>query len=206
MAATEVKNMNGETVSQAELPDSIFDIEIKPSVMHEVVTMQLANRRSGTASCKTRSDVRGSTVKLFRQKGTGRARRGDIRSPLLKGGGVTFGPNGRRYSFSVPKKIRKTALKMALASKWQENAVTVVDSLEIDQIKTKAVVAMLKTLGQDNVLFVTDTKNENLELSSRNIPGVKVLRCEGLNVYDVLKYRHLVLQESALAVIEGRLS
>lgn len=206
MAATEVKNMNGETVSQADLPDSIFDIEVKQSVLHEVVTMQLANRRAGSASVKSRSDVKGSTVKLYRQKGTGRARRGDIRSPLLKGGGVTFGPNGRQYVYNVPKKIRKAALKMALASKLKENAVTVVDSLKFDRIQTKAVVEVLKALGEDNVLFVTDEKNEMLELSSRNIPGVKVLRCEGLNVYDVLKYRHLVLQESALAVIEGRLS
>jgi large subunit ribosomal protein L4 len=206
MAATEVKNMNGETVSQAQLPDSIFDIEVKKSVLHEVVTMQLANRRSATASAKNRSDVQGSTVKLFRQKGTGRARRGDIRSPLLKGGGVTFGPNGRKYAYDVPKKVKKVALKMALASKLQENALTVVDSLKFDLIKTKPVIAMLKALGETNVLFVTDGKNEPLELSARNIPGVKVLRCEGLNVYDVLKYRHLVLQESALAVIEGRLS
>ena len=206
MAATEVKNMNGETVSQAELPDSIFDVEIRESVLHEVVTMQLANRRSGTASAKTRSDVAGSTVKLYRQKGTGRARRGDIRSPLLKGGGVTFGPGGRRYAYSVPKKIRKAALKMALAGKLQENAVTVVDNLNLERIQTKAVVNMLKALGQENVLFVTDGKNEALELSSRNIPGVKVLRSEGLNVYDILKYRHLVLQKSALAAIEGRLA
>jgi large subunit ribosomal protein L4 len=206
MAATEVKNMNGETVSQAELPDGIFDVEVKQSVLHEVVTMQLANRRAGTASVKTRSDVAGSTVKLYRQKGTGRARRGDIRSPLLKGGGVTFGPGGRRYDYSVPKKIRKAALKMALAGKLQENAVTVVDNLKLERIQTKAVVNMLKALGQDNVLFVTDGKNEAFELSSRNIPGVKVLRCEGLNVYDILKYRHLVLQESALAEIEGRLA
>ncbi len=206
MAATEVKNMNGETVSKAELPDSIFDVEVKKSVLHEVVTMQLANRRSGTASAKSRSDVVGSTVKLYRQKGTGRARRGDIRSPLLKGGGVTFGPNGRRYAYTVPKKIRKAALKMALASKLQDNAVTVVDNLKMDQIKTKAVVDMLKALGQKSVLFVTEEQNETLELSSRNIPGVKVLRYEGLNVYDILKYEHLVVQESALAAIEGRLS
>ena len=206
MAATEVKNMNGETVSQAELPDSIFDVEVKESVLHDVVTMQMANRRSGTASVKTRSDVAGSTVKLYRQKGTGRARRGDIRSPLLKGGGVTFGPGGRRYAYSVPKKIRKTALKMALAGKLKENAVTVVDNLNLERIQTKAVVNMLKALGHENVLFVTDGKNESLELSSRNIPGVKVLRSEGLNVYDILKYRHLVLQESALAAIEGRLA
>ena len=206
MAATEVKNMNGETVSKTDLPDSIFDTEVNKSVLHEVVTMQLANRRTATASAKQRSDVRGSTVKLFRQKGTGRARRGDIRSPLLKGGGVTFGPNGRKYAYDVPKKIKKAALKMALASKLKENALTVIDSLKFDRIKTKPVSEMLKALGQKNVLFVTDGKNEPFELSARNIPGVKVFRCEGLNVYDVLKYQHLVLQESALAVIEGRLS
>lgn len=206
MAATEVKNMNGETVSQAELPAGIFDVEVKQSILHEVVTMQLANRRAGTATAKSRSDVKGSTVKLYRQKGTGRARRGDIRAPLLKGGGVTFGPNGRRYAYQVPKRVRKTALKMALAGKLQDNQVTVVDNLTLDAIRTKAVADLLKALGQDNVLFVTDGANETLELSARNIPGVKVLRCEGLNVYDILKYRHLVVQESALAAIEGRLS
>jgi large subunit ribosomal protein L4 len=206
MAATDVKNINGETVSQAELPDSIFDVDVKKSVLHEVVTMQLANRRSANATVKNRSDVAGSTVKLFKQKGTGRARRGDIRSPLLKGGGVTFGPNGRKYAYDMPKKVKKSALKMALASKLQGNALTVVDHFNFDQVKTKQVVEMLKSLGTDNVLFVTDGRNESFELSARNIPGVKVLRCEGLNVYDILKYQHLVLQQSALAVIEGRLS
>lgn len=206
MAVADVKNMKGEKVSQTELPDSIFNVEINPSVLNEVVKMQRARRRSGTAAVKTRSDVKGSTGKLFRQKGTGRARRGDIKSPLLKGGGVVFGPVPRSYEQKVPKKVRKLALKMALSSKLQADSLTVVDTLKIDEIKTRAVAGIMDALGTDNVLFVTDKKDETLEMSARNIPRVKVLRCEGLNVYDILKYKNLVLVESTISAIEGRVS
>ncbi len=206
MAVTDVLNNKGETVSQTELSDAIFNIPVKPEVLHEVVTMQLACRRAGSASVKHRGDVVGSTRKLFRQKGTGRARRGDIRSPLLRGGGSVFGPDPRSYSYKVPKKVRRLALKMALSSKFQENELTVVDDFRIDQIKTKAFVTILDALNKENVLVVTDRKNETLELSSRNFPGAKVLRCEGLNVYDILKYKNLILLESSISLIEGRLA
>jgi large subunit ribosomal protein L4 len=167
--------------------------------------MQLSNRRSGTAAVKHRSDVRGSGKKLFRQKGTGRARRGDIKSPLLRGGGVVFGPDKRNYSYKVPKKVRKLALKMALSSKLRENELVVLDQFELDEIKTKIMVDVLKTLKLKSALIVTEKHNDHLELSARNVPEVKVIRSEGLNVYDILKYRMLVLLEPAVKNIEGRL-
>ena len=205
MAVVDVQNINGEKVSQMDLADSIFNVPLKGSVLHEVVTMQLARRRSGSASVKHRSDIKGSGRKLFRQKGTGRARRGNIKSPLLRGGGVAFGPDPKSYSYNVPKKVRKQALKMALTSKFQENAIVVLDRFELERIKTRKFVEVLNSLNVKNALIVTDKKNENLELSSRNVPGVKVLRTEGLNVYDILKYKNLILAESSIKVIEGRL-
>ena len=205
MPVIDVQNIKGKPISQVELADDVFSIPVKPSVLHEVVTMQLSNRRSGTAAVKHRSDVRGSGKKLFRQKGTGRARRGDIKSPLLRGGGVVFGPDKRNYSYKVPKKVRKLALKMALSSKLGENELLVLDQFELDEIKTKKIVDVLKTLKLKSALIVTEKHNDHLELSARNVPDVKVIRSEGLNVYDILKYRMLVLLEPAVKNIEGRL-
>jgi large subunit ribosomal protein L4 len=205
MPVIDVQNIKGKPISQVELADDVFSIPVKPSVLHEVVTMQLSNRRSGTAAVKHRSDVRGSGRKLFRQKGTGRARRGDIKSPLLRGGGVVFGPDKRNYSYKVPKKVRKLALKMALSSKLRENELVVLDQFELDEIKTKKIVEVLKALKLKNALIVTEKHNDHLELSARNVPDVKVIRSEGLNVYDILKYRMLVLLEPAVKNIEGRL-
>lgn len=205
MPVIDVQNITGKQISQVELADDVFNVPVKPSVLHEVVTMQLANRRSGTAAVKHRSDVRGSGKKLFRQKGTGRARRGNIKSPLLRGGGVVFGPDQRDYSYKPPKKVRKLALKMALSSKLRENELMVLDQFKLDEIKTKKFVDVLKVLKLDNALIVTDKHNDHLELSSRNVPDVKVLRNEGLNVYDILKHRMLVLLEPAVKNIEGRL-
>ncbi|MEE4605752.1 MAG: 50S ribosomal protein L4 [Desulfobacteraceae bacterium] len=205
MPVIDVQNITGKQISQVELADDVFNVPVKSSVLHEVVTMQLANRRSGTAAVKHRSDVRGSGKKLFRQKGTGRARRGNIKSPLLRGGGVVFGPDQRDYSYKPPKKVRKLALKMALSSKLRENELMVLDQFKLDEIKTKKFVDVLKVLKLDNALIVTDKHNDHLELSSRNVPDVKVLRNEGLNVYDILKHRMLVLLEPAVKNIEGRL-
>ena len=205
MPIVDVLNSKGEKVSQTELVDILFNVTIRPSVLHEVVTMQLAQKRSGTAAVKHRSDIKGSGRKLFRQKGTGRARRGNIKSPLLRGGGSVFGPDPRSYAYKVPKKIRKLALKMALSSKLNENSLLVVDRFELDQIKTKDFLEIVKALKVNNALIVTDGADENLELSSRNVPAVKVLKSEGLNVYDILKYEHLVLLESSIKGIEGRL-
>jgi len=205
MPVIDVQNITGKQISQVELADDVFNVPVKSSVLHEVVTMQLANRRAGTAAVKHRSDVRGSGKKLFRQKGTGRARRGNIKSPLLRGGGVVFGPDQRDYSYKPPKKVRKLALKMALSSKLRENQLVVLDQFELDEIKTKKFVDVLKVLKLESALIVTDKHNDHLELSSRNVPDVKVLRNEGLNVYDILKHRMLVLLEPAVKNIEGRL-
>ena len=206
MPAVDVKNIKGKKVATIDLVENIFNVPVKSSVLHEVVTMQLANRRAASASVKHRSEVKGSSRKLFRQKGTGRARRGDIKSPLLRGGGVVFGPDGRTYAFKAPKKVRKLALKMALSSKLQANELIVLDKFELKQIKTKDFVDILSGLNLTNALIVTVEKNENLELSSRNVPDIKVLRSEGLNVYDVLKYKTLILLEPVIKNIEGRLA
>ena len=206
MPVVDVKNIKGKKVTTIDLVENIFNVPVKSSVLHEVVTMQLANRRAGSASVKHRSDVKGSSRKLFRQKGTGRARRGNIKSPLLRGGGVVFGPDGRTYAFRVPKKVRKLALKMALSSKLQANELLVLDKFELKQIKTKDFVDLLNGLKLTNALIVTGEKNENLELSSRNVPDIKVLRSEGLNVYDILKYKTLILLEPVVKNIEGRLA
>jgi large subunit ribosomal protein L4 len=205
MATIDVLNTTGEKVAQAELTDEIFAVTVKPSVIHQVVTAQLAARRSGTAAVKRRSDVKGSTRKLYRQKGTGRARKGDIKSPLLRGGGVVFGPTPRSYEKKVPKKVRKQALKMALSSKLKDNDLVVVDRLEMERIKTRDFVAILGALQTDNALIITADKNEVLERSSRNVPHIKVMRTEGLNVYDILKHRKLVLLQGSIEGIEGRL-
>ena len=205
MPVLDVQNIKGKQISQVELADDVFSVPVKSSVLHEVVTMQLANRRAGTAAVKHRSDIKGSRRKLYRQKGTGRARRGDIKSPLLRGGGVVFGPDGRNYKYQAPKKVKKLALKMALSSKLNGNELVVLDRFELEEIKTKEFVEVLANLNLDSALIVTDGNNENLQLSSRNVRDIKVLRSEGLNVYDILKYRTLVLLEPAVKNIEGRL-
>jgi large subunit ribosomal protein L4 len=204
MALVEVRNIEGKPVAQVELPEGVFNVPVKPHVLHAVVTMQLANRRSANPRVKHRGDVAGSTRKLYRQKGTGRARRGDIKSPLLRGGGVIFGPDGRRYTQKLPKKVRQLALKMALTSKLKDRALIVLDRFDLEQVKTKRVAEALKALALQSALIVTAAAEERLELSSRNLPRVKVLRCEGLNVYDILKYDTLVLLEPAIKAIEGR--
>lgn len=205
MAIVDVLNSKAEKVSQTELVDTIFNIPVKGNILHEVVIMQLAKRRSGTAAVKHRSDVRGSGRKMFRQKGTGRARRGDIKSPLLRGGGSVFGPDPRSYAYKVPKRVKRTALKMALSSKLKEEKLVVLEELKLDEIKTREFVKVMNALDMENVLIITEKKNENLELSARNVPRVKVLRVEGLNVYDILKYKNVVLLESSIKSIEGRL-
>lgn len=205
MGVVDVLNCEGEKVSQRELPDALFDVPIKRSVLHEVVTMQLSCRRAGSATVKHRSDIRGSGRKLFRQKGTGRARRGDIKAPLLRGGGVVFGPDNRSYSYKVPKKKRKLALKMALSSKLKNHKIIVLNQFELEKVKTKAFINIINTLDVNNALIVTEKKNENLDLSSRNVPDIKVMRTEGINVYDILKYKHLILLESSINEIERRL-
>ncbi|MEE8479783.1 MAG: 50S ribosomal protein L4 [Desulfobacterales bacterium] len=205
MAVVDVQSQTGEKISQTDLNNAIFNINVKSSVLHEVVTMQLASRRSGSAAVKHRSDVRGSGRKLFRQKGTGRARRGNIKSPLLRGGGVVFGPDPKSYSYKIPKKVKRIALKMALSTKFQENNLVVIDQFELEQIKTREFLKVVNALNIKDALIITGKKNKNLELSSRNIPNIKVLCSKGLNVYDILKYKKLILLKSSIEDIEGRL-
>jgi large subunit ribosomal protein L4 len=205
MAVVDIVNSTGKKVSEIDLKDEIYNVPVKSSVLHEVVTMQLASKRAGSAAVKHRSDVSGSQRKLFRQKGTGRARRGNIKSPLLRGGGVVFGPDPKSWAYKVPKKVRRLALKMALSSKLQDEAILVLDNLGLEEIKTRALLDITDSLSVDNVLIVVDKEDEKLELSSRNVPHMKVLRCEGLNVYDILKYKKLVLLEDSVKGIEGRL-
>lgn len=205
MAAVDVLNRSGEKVSETQLPDTIFSIPVKKSVLHDVVRMQLASRRRGTAVVKGRSDIAGSTKKLYRQKGTGNARSGSVKSPLRRGGGVIFGPAQRSYAYKLPKKVRALALKMALSSKLANESLTVIDGFGLEGIKTKAFVEIINALGLKKILVVTSDDDRNLFLSSRNVPGVKVIKTEGLNVYDILKYDTLLLVESSIQGIEGRL-
>ncbi len=205
MAVADVFNKKAEKVTQVELVDDIFNVTIKPCVLHDVVKMQLASRRAGTASVKHRSDVQGSTRKLFRQKGTGRARRGDIKSPLMRGGGSIFGPNPREYAYKVPKKVRSLALKMALTKKVQSQTLLVIDNLELEKIKTKQIVEILNAFEVEKALIIENKDNEFLRLSCRNLPNIKILKPEGLNVFDVLKYKYLLLVEPSIKAIEGRL-
>jgi large subunit ribosomal protein L4 len=205
MAVVDVLNTKAEKVSEMELVDTIFNVQVKSSVLHEVVTMQLASRRSGSASVKHRSDIRGSGRKLFRQKGTGRARRGDVKAPLLRGGGSVFGPDPRSFAYKAPKKVRRLALKMALSTKLKEDNLVVLEKFEVDKIKTKEFIEVINALNVKNVLIVIDKRNEKLELSARNVPGTKVLRVEGVNVYDILKHNKLILLEHSIKSIEKRL-
>lgn len=205
MAVVDVVNIAGDVVSQTELNDSIFNVPVKKSVLHQVVTAQLAARRAGSASVKRRSDVKGSRRKLYRQKGTGQARKGDIKSPVLRGGGVVFGPEPRDYSKKVLKKVRKQALKMALTCKAQDQQLVIVDKIELEEIKTSRFAGIIKGLNAEKALIITGEKDERLELSSRNVPGVKILQTQGMNVYDILKYPKLVLVQPAIEGIEGRL-
>ncbi|MBW2172964.1 MAG: 50S ribosomal protein L4 [Deltaproteobacteria bacterium] len=205
MALQDVYNMDGAKVSEVDLADEIYNVPVKQHILHEVVTMQLAGKRAGTASTKGRSEVRGGGQKPYRQKGTGRARAGTRSSPLWRGGGVVFGPKPRNFAYKVPKKVRVQALKMALTAKLQENALIVVDKLDLEAVKTKRFVEVMGALKTKEALIVTDQKLEHLELSSRNVSDVKVVRSEGLNVYDILKFKHLILLEPSVKQLEGRL-
>jgi large subunit ribosomal protein L4 len=200
-----VYNTRKEKVAQVELDGRVFGAEVKPHLLHDVVRMQLAARRSGTASVKNRAMVSGSGKKPWRQKGTGRARIGSLRSPLWRGGGVIFGPFPRDYSLHLNKKVKKAALRSALSSKVREDKLMVIDSFDLAETKTKALAAMLHRLEIDNA-FIIDEANRPLELSARNLPFIKVLKPEGLNVHDILKYDKLVITRPCLEKITRSLS
>lgn len=205
MPVVDVFDLEKRKVGEASLPDAVFAADVKPHLLHEVVRMQLANRRAGTHSTLGRSEVRGGGKKPWRQKGTGRARHGSIRSPLWRGGGIVFGPRPRDYSYSVPKKVRKAALRSALTVKAQDGAITVLEHFDLPEVKTKRFVKVMQTFGLDNALIVVDGDNEVLRKSARNVPSIKVLRSEGLNVYDVLKHKALVLTRATIEQIGAAL-
>jgi len=194
MATVTVVNANNEKVDSLTLPAAIFDAEVKPHLLHEVVRMQRARQRQGTADTKGRSEVSGGGKKPWKQKGTGRARAGTIRSPLWRHGGTIFGPHPRDYGFQVPKAIRRQALLGALTTKAQAGAIRVIDGLTLEKPSTKTVRGLLKTLGATGrILLVLPGRDEVVEKSVRNLPDVRLLTVPGLNVYDILKAETLIL-------------
>ena len=193
-------------VIHPQLKEEIFGVELRPHLLHQAVTMQLNNRRAGTASTKSKGFVRGGGKKPWRQKGTGRARAGSIRSPLWVGGGTIFGPQPKDYSYRMPKKARREALLSALSLKHKEGKIIVLNTLELAQAKTKLMREMLQELQVKSALIILPQADEKVALSARNLPNVKTLRVEGLNVYDLLRYEHLIMTERALRLIEERLA
>ena len=198
-----VYSLKGEVVDQVELGEDVFGISFNEAVVHQAMVRQLANKRQGTASTKSRSEVRGSTRKLFSQKHTGRARRGDIKSPLLRGGGVVFGPKPRSYYQSMPKKMRRLALKCVLSSKARERDMKVMEELAFEMPRTKDVVDILSALDVDSTaLIVTQHSNRNVVKAARNLANTKVLPSALINVLDLLSYKTLIITVPALRNIE----
>jgi large subunit ribosomal protein L4 len=199
MAQVDLINKANEPVGKAELPDDIFGVEVKKGLLHEVVLNHLANKRQGNASTKNRANVRGGGRKPFKQKGSGRARQGTIRSPLLRGGGIVFGPLPRDYSYNLPKKAKWAALSSALSAKFADGEIMVMDEINVTEPKTKAMVELLSGIGlKNNVLIIVPDKNINLELAVRNIPRVNVARVKELNVYSVLSHGKLIVTKDAV--------
>ena len=198
-----VYTLNGEVVDQIELSQAVFDLPFNGAVVHQAMVGQLANRRHGTVSTKTRGDVKGSTRKLYRQKHTGRARRGDIKSPLLRGGGVVFGPKPRTYRQSMPRKMRKLALKCLLSAKVREGNIRLLQELDFEEPKTKDMINVLSSLGIDSsTLILTAQSTPHVVKSAANLPEVKVLPSDLINVLDLLSYEILVATVPAIRNIE----
>ena len=193
-------------VIQPKLNEAIFGARTRAHLLHQMVVMQLANRRAGSAATKTKGFVRGGGKKPWKQKGTGRARSGSIRSPIWVGGGTVFGPTPRDYSYRMPRTARREALLSALSLKNRDGKLIVVDKLELEAAKTKIMVKALAELKVSSALIVIPQPDTTIERSARNLPKVKVLRVEGLNVYDLLRYDHLILTEGALKLLEERLA
>ena len=205
MAKIQVVDQNNKKVGDFELAPEVFEVEIMPEILNQVVRAQRASQRQGTHATKTRGLKSGGGRKPWRQKGTGRARAGSTRSPLWRGGAVLFGPQPRDYSFKVNKKVRKLALKMALSSRVSEEKMTVVKSIDLPEIKTKAFAEVAQNLGLNKTLIVAKNADKNLEMSARNMPHIKVIEADKLNVYDVLLYPELVMLESAAQDVQERL-
>lgn len=208
MATIDVVNLDNKKAGSLDLSSAVFETEVRPHLYHAEVRRQLAERRAGTHSTKNRAAVSGGGAKPYRQKGTGRARQGTIRAPQYAGGGAVFGPVPRGYAHKLPKKVRRAALLSALSQRLQEQALTVVDDLQVEGFKTRRIVEILAALGlsQSTVLIVIDEPNPTVEASARNIPGVSVLRSEGLNVHDLLRHGHLLITKAAVEKLEARLT
>ena len=203
MAEVEVRNLKNKVVDQLKLADEVFNYTASETLVWEAVRAYLAGRRKGTHATKGRSQVRGGGRKPWRQKGTGRARAGTIRSPIWRGGGTTFGPTPRNYAQAFPKKKRRGALKVVLSDKLKNQKLTVVDEFALGSHRTKEFLEVLKTLDLENkVLVVDDRENRNLYLSSRNVPRVKCVATLGLNVYDLLKFQHLLISKRSILSIQ----
>jgi large subunit ribosomal protein L4 len=206
MAKIAVFDMNRKQVSERELVDEVFNADVKSYLLHDMVRYQLAARRQGTAKIKGRGEVRGGGRKPYKQKGTGNARQGTPTAPNHVGGGVVHGPAPRDYKFKLNRKVKQSALRSALSVRFKNESMTVVNALDLEQISTKNFAAVLDRFELKKALIVVDGVNTNLELSARNLPFVKVLRAEGVNVYDILKYPNLVMTEAAIDQIEGALT
>jgi large subunit ribosomal protein L4 len=205
MAVADVFDIEKKKVAQVDLNDAVFGAEVNEAIIYDVVKMQLASRRSGTASTKTRSDVSGGGKKPWRQKGTGRARAGTTRSPIWRGGGIVFGPHPRDYSYSIPKKVRKKAIISALSMKFKEDKMLILKDFPMEKISTRIFKGVFDLFSLKKALFILDDKNEVLLKSSRNIKNVKMIRSEGINVYDILNHEYLILLEPSVKKIEGAL-
>jgi large subunit ribosomal protein L4 len=205
MPVADVFDIEKKKVSELELSDAVFGAEINEAVLYDVVKMQMASRRKGTAATKVRRDVSGGGKKPWRQKGTGRARSGTTRSPLWRGGGIVFGPHPRDYSFHVPKRVRKLALKSALSMKYRDSKLIILRDFPLEEIKTKRFKEVVDRFGLKKALFILDQSHPILEKSSRNIKDIKMMRSEGLNVYDLLKHDHVVFLEPSVKLVERTL-
>jgi len=203
MATLTVYDIGNQKVSDMEVDDRVFDAKVDPSLLHDVVRKGLASRRRGTAATKNKALVRGGGAKPYKQKGTGRARAGSRRSPLWKGGGTMFGPMPRDYAFSIPEKMRRAALRGALTLKHREGKLILLDDFPLDRFKTQGVLEVLKRFQVEDALIVTDEKRTFLERSAHNLQGIKVLRHEGLNVYDILDHDYLILLRQAVPRLQG---
>jgi len=203
MPTVKVRNLRNEEVGEVELSDAVFGAPLNEALIHAAVRNFMANARQGTSATKTRGDVSGSGRKLWKQKGTGRARIASLRSPLWKGGGNVHGPQPRDWSYNMPKKMRQGALRSALSERVREGRVTLVDGWSLDQPKTKDFVASLKQLGHDGKTLIVDSlDNENLQLSTRNVQRAKVVNSFGLNIYDLLYHEKVIISKSAVEELE----
>lgn len=200
-----VYNLAGEIVEQVDLSDAVFGLPMNEPLLHQAVVRQLANQRQGTSATKTRGMVIGSGRKLFRQKGTGRARHGSIKSPIFRGGGITFGPQPREYRQRMPKRMRQQALRTALSAKVAGEALVLLQALEFDQPKTKQMVAVLNHFDVRSALVVLPQPDEMVQKSARNIPDVKTLPAHSLNVLDVMRHRHIIMPVAAARLVEQAL-